>query len=212
MKAILALFILLFTDTAIGQTRKFHLRETNPIESNISIKNFHSENTFMFDGYSYLIGTYDPGIDHGLKMIVLNQQKNKIFESKGGGDIYYMRPYFFKTGLPEDGILVLLASGFEECSSSKVFHIKDGSIKVLGYLSICALIDGDTHNVEKYISISISKNELNFSFDKNEVHGPDGQRHKLEILYYDQDGQEQLVGANKVSYKYSDGELIRIIN
>ncbi|MBO0322699.1 hypothetical protein J0X14_10360 [Muricauda sp. CAU 1633] len=210
MKVIFSLFLFILSYTILGQTRKFHRCETDNITSDISIKNFNIHQAHLFNYNIYLIGedTYPDGY-YGLRMIVLNQQKNKIYETKGGGDAYYMSPYFFETENIEDGTITLVASGGEECWGTAIYHIKKEEVKYLGYLDMCAIVDGDYLSIPKYVNITASKNKINFSFDDVAL-GLDGLSHKVEIEYYDQSRQERsVIDGNKLGarYNYADSEL-----
>ncbi len=210
MKVIISLFLFITSFMALGQTRKFHRCETDDITSDISIKNFNIHQAHLFNDNSYLIGEdTDPDGYYGLRMIVLDQQKNKIYETKGGDDAYYMFPYFFETESTKDGTITLVASGAEECWGTAIYHIKKEEVKYLGYLDMCAIVDGDYLSIPKYINITTSKNEINFSFNDSAI-GLDGLSHKLEIEYYDQSRQERsVIDGNKLRarYNYADGEL-----
>ncbi|MEO2053596.1 MAG: hypothetical protein ABGX00_17710 [Allomuricauda sp.] len=199
MKLVSAFSLFLVLNVCLGQSTGFQRIEIHPTESPISIKNFKIYHTYLVNDYTYLIGEYQfIAKKYGLIMMVLNKHNSKIFESAFGGDQYYLTPYFFRSENNMDDILILLASGAEECWGTTVYRFKNEKIERLGYINLCAVIDGDFVDLPAYSKITTSGDEILITFE-------------IEQVYFQEDNQEQFINGNEIKYMYSNNTWKRIL-
>jgi len=165
--------------------------------SNIEIPNFKANYTYIIDenyitvGYLYDKKQTEFDLDYGQRLLFLDKEKKINFKSKGVGDLYLYKPYFYKNDFNEEIIIVCLKS-YEYFFGGEAFLIKDKTIKYLGTLDI------ESNDMEKNLIDLLKIKEINrkkiFSFDS-------------DTLLLKPGSGDILIKNNNIKYEYFNGKL-----
>ncbi|AIZ43347.1 SH3 domain-containing protein [Cellulophaga baltica] len=165
--------------------------------SDININNFRAEYLYYTQGNYVAVGHFtnekitEFTKDYGQRLLFLDDKKNINFKSKGVGDLYLYKPYFYKNNQNEDIIVVCLKS-YEYFFGGEVFLIKDKKIKYLGNLDI------EPNDMEKslidILTIKEIDNKKTFLFNS-------------DSLLLKPGSEDILILNNNVKYEYFNGKF-----
>ncbi|KFF24354.1 hypothetical protein [Chryseobacterium vrystaatense] len=168
---------------------------------NLNIKGFDVGHAFSLEGYKIASGNYKPvdgnitlpdtEEDWGNRLLLLNDNNQVTYQSKGFGEAYLYEPYFYKNS-QNDNIIIVCQQAFEYFFGGEAFLFEKGKMKYLGNLDI------EPNNMEikltDILKIKESKDGITFTFDS-------------DSLVLQPGSKDRVIKNNNVKYVYDHQSL-----
>ena len=124
--------------------------------------------------------------DQGRRLLILNNKNKIISKSKGVGEVYLNKPYFYKNDVNDD-IIIVCQLGYEYFFGAEAYLLRDDHLKYIGK------IDVESKNMEipliDILRINEAKKKITFSFVSDSILLKPGD-------------QDELVKNNNFRYEY----------
>lgn len=138
--------------------------------------------------------------DYGPKFLILNKENGAyrtVYESKGSGDSYILKPSFYSTDIAKEPLLILAEIGTEYSWGVRlILIVQDLHVKDLGTLDVAVEPDSDfidgPESVIPYTHIAEHNGRLAFTFTKDIIYDPGGlneRKFKKEDIRYTFNGK-----------------------
>lgn len=190
------------TDTSSETIKEVTYSEFKPESiSNLKIEGFDVEEAFSVEGNIIAAGHYqsidgkitlpDTEENWGKRLLMLNSKNEIIYQSKGSGEAYLYKPYFYKNN-QNGNIIIVCQQAFEYFFGGDAFLLEKEKIKYLGNLDIEP--KDEEKKLTDILKIKESGNKITFTFDTDSL-----------VL---QPGSEDIViKNNNVKYVYDHQSL-----
>lgn len=165
--------------------------------SDINIPNYKAKYLHYIQGNYVAVGHFtnekitEFTRDYGQRLLFLDNEKNITFKSKGVGDLYLYKPYFYKND-QNDEIIIVCLKAYEYFFGGDAYLIKDKTIRYLGNLDI------ESTDMEKSLIDILTIKEIDhrkiFSFNS-------------DSLLLEPGSEDILIKNNNVNYEYFKGQL-----
>ncbi|GEM_PF-1532923 len=164
--------------------------------TNLTIADFEVLASYQLRNVKVIEGNYRPidrkmvapdtEKDQGRRLLILNNKNKIISKSKGVGEVYLNKPYFYKNDVTDD-IIIVCQLGYEYFFGAEAYLLRDDHLKYIGK------IDVESNSMEipiiDILRIKENKEIITFSFDSDSILLKPG-------------NQDELVKNNNLRYEY----------
>lgn len=157
-------------------SNKVYYRYNPDSISNLKIDGFNVYQSHQIQNNKIVAGYYNPvddqitnpdsEKDYGARLLFLNDKNEIKYKSKGIGDLYLYKPYFYKND-ENDKIVIVSHLAYEYFFGGDAFLIENGEIEYIGNIDIEGIFDKT--NLIDILTINETKNGLVFSFNSDSI-------------------------------------------
>ena len=183
------------SDLDTQKTVQYHQFKADTL-TNLTIADFEVLASYQLKNVKVIEGNYRPIVgkmvapdtekDQGRRLLILNNKNKIISKSKGVGDVYLNKPYFYKNDVTDD-IIIVCQLGYEYFFGAEAYLLLNDHLKYIGKIDI------ESKNMEipliDILRIKENKQIITFSFDSDSILLKPG-------------NQDELVKNNNFRYEY----------
>ena len=183
------------SDLDTQKTLQYHQFKADTL-TDLTITDFEVLASYQLKNVKVIEGNYRPidgkmvapdtEKDQGRRLLILNNKNKIISKSKGVGEVYLNKPYFYKNDVNDD-IIIVCQLGYEYFFGAEAYLLRDNHLKYIGKIDI------ESKNMEipliDILRIKENKQIITFSFDSDSILLKPG-------------NQDELVKNNNFRYEY----------